>query len=130
MNFMEKTIDKIMMVSFVCGAFMVGYTVQVVHTLLSSSWGTYARLMDSDLVTYGNPIVFGLAFFIYVNFSKKVKNWAKDVIVEVSKVVWPSRKDTMAMTLVVCFFMLLSGIVLGVFDFFSSQVIQFIIEMS
>ncbi len=30
----------------------------------------------------------------------------------------------------VCFFMILSGIILGLFDFFSSQVIQFIIELS
>ncbi len=127
---MEKTINKIMMVSFVCGAFLVGYTAQVINTILSSSWGTYARLTSSDFMTYGTPIIFGLIFFIYVNFSKKTRNWAKDVIVEVSKVVWPSRKDTTAMTIVVCFFMILSGIVLGIFDFFSSQVIQFIIEMS
>ena len=109
---------------------MVGYTVQVFNTLLSSSWGAYARLTGSDIVTYGAPIIFGLVFFIYVNLSKKIRDWAKDVIAEVSKVVWPSRKDTTAMTIVVCFFMILSGIVLGIFDFFSSQVIQFIIEIS
>ena len=127
---MEKTINKIMMVAFVCGAFMVGYTVQVFNTLLSTAWGSYARLVEPDLISYGMPIFFGLVFFIYVNFSKKIKEWAKDVVVEVSKVVWPSRKDTMAMTFVVCFFMILSGILLGFFDFLSSQVIQFIIEMS
>ncbi len=109
---------------------MVGYTAQVFNTLLSSSWGVYARLTSSDFATYGTPIIFGLIFFLYVSFSKKIKSWATDVIVEVSKVVWPSRKDTTAMTIVVCFFMILSGIVLGIFDFFSSQVIQFIIEMS
>lgn len=127
---MEKAINKIMMVSFVCGAFLVGYMVQVMNTLLSSSWGAYARLTDSDFITHGAPVILGFLFFLYVNFSKSVKNWAQEVIVEVSKVVWISKKDTTALTIFVCFFMILSGIILGLFDFFSSQVIQFIIEMS
>lgn len=127
---MEKTINKIMMVGFVCAGFMLGYTVQVLNTLLSSSWGTYARLVDSELVTHGAPVALGVLFFFYLSFSKKTRTWAQEVIVEVSKVVWPSQKDTTSMTIVVCFFMLLTGVILGLFDFFSSQVIQFIIEMS
>jgi preprotein translocase subunit SecE len=127
---MEKTINKIMMVSFVCAAFLVGYTVQVLNTLLSSSWGAYARVTGSDLITHGAPVFFGLAFFFYVSFSKNIRSWAQEVVVEVSKVVWPSQKDTTAMTIVVCFFMILTGVILGLFDFFSSQVIQFIIEIS
>ena len=109
---------------------MVGYIAQVLNTLLSSSWGVYARLTGSDFITYGAPIIFGLVFFIYVSFSKKTKTWTREVIVEVSKVVWPSRRDTTSMTIVVCFLMILSGILLGIFDFFSGQVIQLIIDMS
>ncbi len=127
---MEKLIGKIMFVSFVCGAFLVGYTVQVLNTLLSSSFGAYARVMDTDLITNLLPVGCGVAFLIYMYSSKKVKTWAQEVIVEVSKVVWPSKKDTTAMTIFVCIFMLLSGVLLGLFDFFSSQVIQFIIELS
>ncbi len=127
---MEKTINKIMMVSFVLAAFLVGYAVQVTNTILSSSWGAYARLTGSDLATHGAPVFFGVLFFIYVSFSKNIKSWAQEVIVEVSKVVWPSQKDTTAMTIFVCFFMLFTGILLGIFDFFSSQVIQFILELS
>jgi len=127
---MEKTVQKIMMVSFVAAAFLVGYTVQVVNTILSSVSGTFARITDSDLATHGAPVVMGVLFFAYLSFSPKVKAWAQDVIVEVSKVVWPSQKDTTAMTIFVCFFMLVSGVILGIFDYISSQVIQFIIELS
>jgi preprotein translocase subunit SecE len=127
---MEKSISKIMFVSFVVGAFMVGYTVQVLNTLFSSSFGAYARAMDSELMNNLLPVGLGLVFLIYVYSSKKVKAWAQEVIVEVSKVVWPSKKDTTAMTIFVCIFMLLSGVLLGLFDFFSSKVIRFIIEFS
>jgi preprotein translocase subunit SecE len=127
---MEKTINKIMMVSFVCGAFLVGYTVQVLNTLLASSWGAYARLTDSEIVSNLLPIAAGLLFFIYLVSSKKVRQWSQEVIVEISKVVWPSKKETTALTVFVCIFMIFTGILLGIFDYFSSQVIQAIIEMS
>ncbi len=127
---MEKTINKIMMVGFVCGAFLVGYTVQVLNTLLSSSWGTYARVTDSELITYGAPVVVGFVFFLYVSFNKNIRDWAQEVIVEVSKVVWPSQKDTTAMTIFVCIFMILSGILLGMFDWVSGELIKFIISNS
>lgn len=127
---MEKTIQKVMMVGFVSGAFLVGYAVHVISTLLASSWGTYARLANSELVSNGLPVVFGFAFFAFVMASKTVKSWAQEVVVEVSKVVWPSQKDTTAMTIFVCFFMIISGLILGFFDYISSQVIQFIIELS
>ena len=126
---MEKTVNKIMMVSFVAGAFLCGYVVNVMVALLSNSWGTFARLTDAPSVRHGAPIVVAALFFIYVSFSKKVRTWAHEVIMEVSKVVWPSRKETTAMTIVVCFFMIMTGIILGIFDMISSQVIQFIIEM-
>lgn len=127
---MEKTISKIMFVSFIGGAFLVGYTAQVLNTLLSSSFGGYARVMDSDLINNLLPVGLGVVFLLYVYSSKKVKEWAQEVIVEVSKVVWPSKKDTTAMTIFVCIFMILSGVLLGLFDFFSSKVIRFIIELS
>ena len=100
---MEKSVGKIMMVGFVTGAFLVGYVARVLITLLSSSWGTFARLTDSELVRHGAPITLGVAFFIYASFSKDIKKWAHEVIGEISKIVWPTRKDTTAMTIVVCF---------------------------
>lgn len=128
---MEKSINKIMMVSFVCAGFLLAYTVQVFNTILSSSWGTYARLINNNnFVSHGAPVAIGVLFFFYLSFSKNVRTWAKEVIVEVSKVVWPTKKDTTAMTIFVCFFMIISGILLGLFDFFSSQVIQAILEWS
>lgn len=127
---MEKLINKIMLVSFICAGFLMAYTVQVLNTLLASSWGTFARMTDNQLMKHGAPIGAGLLFFAYLTISPKVRTWAHEVIVEVSKVVWPTKKDTTAMTIFVCFFMILSGILLGLFDFFSSQVIQFILEWS
>lgn len=124
---MEKTINKIMMVSFVLAACFLGYTVHVLNTLLSSSWTLYARLVDSEVISNLLPVIFGVLFFGYLNFSKSIKVWANEVIVEISKVVWPSQKDTTAMTIFVCFFMILSGVLLGIFDLVSGKIIRMII---
>ena len=43
---------------------------------------------------------------------------------EVRKVVWPSRKDTVAMTTVCCVMVVLSGVAFGLFDFVASQLIK------
>ena len=126
---MEKMISKIMFVSFVAGAFLVGYSVQVFNTLISSSFGAYARVMDSNLMNNLLPVGLGIIFLIYVYSSKKIKTWAQEVIVEVSKVVWPSRKDTTAMTIFVCIFMIMTGIILGLFDLLSSKVIRLILDI-
>lgn len=127
---MEKTINKIMMVSFVCGAAFVGYTVQVMSALLSNSWPVYARLTDSEVVANLIPVVVAISVFVYFFASKNIRTWANEVIVEVSKVVWPSKKDTTAMTIFVCFFMIMSGILLGIFDLISGRLIKLIIELS
>ena len=75
------------------------------------------------------PVGVGILFLIFLYSSKNIKTWANEVIVEISKVVWPSKKDTTAMTVFVCIFMIMSGILLGVFDYFSGKIIRFIIEI-
>jgi len=42
---------------------------------------------------------------------------------ELKKIVWPSRKDTVAMTIVVIMMVLISGVVFAVFDGLSSYMI-------
>lgn len=127
---MEKTISKVMFVSFVGGAVLVGYSAQVLNTLFANWSGAYRSVMGAELTNNLVPVALGLVFLIFAYSSKSVKNWAHEVIVEVSKVVWPSKKDTTAMTIFVCIFMILSGVLLGVFDYFSGMVIRQIIEWS
>ena len=63
---------------------------------------------------------------------QKFKNYYNVVTYDLKSDLCNSTFEKVAkqLTIFVCFFMILSGIILGLFDFFSSQVIQFIIEMS
>jgi preprotein translocase subunit SecE len=125
---MEKSYNKIITVSFVIAAILCGYVVSVLIKVLSA-WGTFARISHSQWVAHGVPVAFGVAFFLYMILSPKIRGWAGDVALEVSKIVWPSVKDTRALTIVVCFIVLIAAVIFWVFDIISSQLIEFILSL-
>ncbi len=125
---MEKSYNKIIAVSFVTAAFLSGYVASVLIKVLSA-WGTFARVAYHPLVAHGVPIAVGLLVFFYMIFTPKIRIWAGEVALEISKVVWPSVKDTRALTLVVCIIVLISALIFWVFDLVSSQLIEFILSI-
>lgn len=125
---MEKSYNKIIAVSFVMAAFLCGYVTSVLIKVLSA-WGTFARVAYSPWVVHGVPVTVGLLFFFYMIFTPKIRNWAGEVALEISKVVWPSIKDTRALTLVVCIIVLISALIFWVFDIVSSRLIEFILNI-
>ena len=117
-----------MMVSFVGCAFILAAIFRTIMEVLASTLGSFAIFYDQDLVRHGIPAVAGFALFIYMLVNPGVKTWAGEVIAEVAKVVWPSKKDTTAMTVLVTIIIIVSGFMLGVFDFFSRNLINLIVD--
>jgi len=58
---------------------------------------------------------------------EKVKQFLKEVKSELKKVVWPTRKDTIASTSVVVILVLIIALFLGLVDFGLSRVIRIIL---
>ena len=125
---MEKSFNKIITVSFLLTAAISGYVVSVLIKVLGA-WGTFARVSHNPVVQHGVPVAVGVAVFLYMVLTPKVRGWAGEVVLEISKVVWPSVKDTRALTIVVCFIVLLAAIIFWVFDIVSSQLIEFILSI-
>ncbi len=126
---MDKTYNKLITVSFVIAAFLVGWMVSVLMKILSNTWGVFARLAGDPKVLHGTPVVIALAFFVYLIASKSTKAWAGDVVAEIGKVVWPSIKDTKALTIVVSFIILISAVIFWIFDMISSKLVEFILGL-
>jgi preprotein translocase subunit SecE len=61
--------------------------------------------------------------------NPKIRSWATDVTLEISKIVWPSVKDTRSLTIVVCVIIFISALILSVFDVVSGNVIDFILDL-
>ena len=50
-----------------------------------------------------------------------------EVMVELSRVAWPTQKDTSSATLVVMIMVIVSGMILGLLDYFWIQLIKWIL---
>ncbi len=123
---MENSNAKILTLSFALAGAIGGLVLHMLIKAFSAAFGIVARLADSDLVRHGLPVFVGLAIFVALQFNSKVKAWADEVVVEVKKVVWPSRKDTTAMTIVVLIMVAISSVIISGFDFASGMFLKWI----
>jgi len=124
----DKSNKKIMTVAFVVIGVVAAMVVDVLLDSLAATFGAVARFRSMDIVAHGLPVASGLVTFAYLQLNPKVLVWADEVVVEVRKVVWPSRRDTSAMTIVTCVMLLISGAFLGMFDFVSRNLIKMFIN--
>ena len=120
---------KIMTMSFVAVAAIAGITMSVLLTTAAATWGGVAKLFDQDWFRHGVPVLVAIVTFSCLQFNSKVTAYTDEVITEIKKVVWPSRPETTAMTVVVCVMLMISGLLLGVFDMFSSYIVKYIINI-
>jgi preprotein translocase subunit SecE len=128
---MENNNGKIVTVSFMIAGALVGIVIMsLMGPLSAATSGSLARTLSSDYVRHGVPVAIAILLFLSLQFNRTVAEWADEVVAEIKKVVWPSRKDTSNMTIVVCIMLLISGLVLGVLDFASGTFIDWVLHLN
>lgn len=126
---MEKqTVRKIGTFSFLSAAVIAYVVVNVLFRSLAGAFGFVQRWYGIDVISHGLPLVAAASVFFVLQFNPSILSWAEEVIIEVSKVVWPSRRDTFAMAIVVCVFVAIACFLLVVIDFIARHLIQMIIN--
>ena len=120
--------NKIMTLAFVACGFIAAIVTTVLLETLASASGFFARYYSQDWLKHGGAVVLGVVTFASLQFNKKVLIYCDEAVTELRKVVWPSKKDTAAMTLVTCIMLIVSGVILGVFDMVSSNLVQMIVN--
>ena len=120
----EKKHQSLINFGFVLAGVLVAYIASVLFETLAATFGAVQRLRSNDILQQGLPVGLGILTFLILFLNPKVQAWAEEVITEVGKVVWPSRKDTTAMTMVCCAMCVFAGVGFGIFDFFASQLIK------
>lgn len=119
---MENTNSKIITLSFALAGLIVGMTSHMLLKAFAGAFGVVARYSDSDIVRHGFPVSVGLILFFVLQFHPRIKAWAEEVVIEVRKVVWPTRKDTTVSTVFVVVMVLISSVIITVFDFTSGYI--------
>lgn len=120
----EKTNQSIVNAAIVAAGFLAFFITSLVFEALAGAFGSVARFHSQETIKHGLPVAVGFAAFLVLFLNKKVHVFLDEAVTEVRKVVWPSRKDTTAMTIVCCVMVVLAGIGFGVFDLLASKLIQ------
>jgi len=125
----QNTNSKIVTISFMMAAILIGIVMFVfIESTAAVATGSLGRFAANELVRHGVPVAFGIVAFFILQFNKGTLAWADDVVSELRKIVWPSRKDTVAMTVMVCVMLLISGIVLGLYDVIGGTLIDWLLH--
>jgi preprotein translocase SecE subunit len=127
----NTTSNKVLTVSFMLAGILIGVFVSVMMDTMSAiATGGFGRFVSQDWVRHGLPVLIGIAAYIGLQWNKSVVTWAEEAAAELSKVVWPSYKETSSMTIVVCAMLLLSGLFLGILDVVSGTMIDWILHQN
>ena len=105
--------------------------------LIKSTDAIWTLLADTvDVIPEPNATIIavgaGLVAFIAAVVayrSQKVHTFVVEVCVELSKVTWPTRKETWSQTIIVIIVSIIAAIILGVFDAVWSQITDLIYDV-
>jgi len=77
-------------------------------------WGYFAKPQDVYVDAIGIVVGIGIAVAAWRNKNTFTK--ASEIIMELKKVTWPTRKETSAATIVVIVTVIIAAMILGLFD--------------
>jgi preprotein translocase subunit SecE len=119
---------KIITVSFVAVGLLVGFTVHLLLQFLAQNFSLIARVESNELLSNGIPVVLGALTFLALQLNRHTVDFTDGVVTELKKVVWPSRKDTGLMTVVVVITLIIAGVVVGMYDAVAAYLISWFVK--
>ncbi len=125
----KQALKKIRSVSFLVTGIVAWVTVSVLFKALAGSFGVIQRFYGNEAIAHGLPILVGVAVFLYLQLSEKTNVLAEEVILEVSKVNWPARKDVVGMTIVVIVMVFIASFLLLGVDTVAREIVKLLVEV-
>ena len=124
---MENQQQKWVTVSFVAVSVLLAFLVFSLGQKLSGAYDLEARFKSVELVVQGLSVLVGLVLFFFLNRNESVNQFMTEVVVELSRVSWPSQKETRASTILVVIMVVISGLFLGLMDYLWTVVLKWLI---
>jgi preprotein translocase subunit SecE len=111
---------KYVHVMFFSGALVIGWLfVRIVETVWTSLNLTFAAVPSPSnwiVMLLGGGSSIGLTIYLWRH--PRVNHLAVEIVNELSKVTWPTRKELSASTVVVIVISIIASVIIGLFDFF------------
>jgi preprotein translocase SecE subunit len=124
---MESQYQKWVNLSYLALAALVGYIVFALGFKAVGAWDLEARVRNVELVVRGvSVLAAGLLFFILWK-NQKSNQFMNEVMTELARVTFPTPKETMNATVVVIVMVLVSGMILGLFDYLCTVLLKWVV---
>ena len=124
---MENQHQKWVNLSYLAVAILFGYLVFSLTGKLVGAYDLETRIRSIDLFMRVGSVVAGALLFIGLYRNEKANEFMNEVVSELSKVAWPTEKETSSATMIVIVMVVISGIVLGLLDYFWVQILKWIL---
>jgi preprotein translocase subunit SecE len=126
----QSTLDRWVYGSFLAGSALLGYVMWAAATYLTGFYDLETSIARIDLVLQGFGIGVAAVSMLVLSFNESAFGYMEEVVSEVSKMTWPSPKDTHGATFVVMLMVLVIGLILGFFDFVFSGFMEWILKLA
>jgi len=127
MELMENQYQKWVNLSYLALAAVVGYLVFAFAFKLVGAYDLEARFKSAELVVRGASFLLGALTFFVLFRSEQANQFMNEVMVELSRVSWPTQKETSSATFIVIVMVLISGVVLGLLDYFWTALLKWVL---
>jgi preprotein translocase subunit SecE len=124
---MESQHQKWVNVSYLVLAILLGYIVFSVSGKAVAAYDLEAQFKSIDLILRGLSTLAGALLFLGLYRSDRANQFMNEVVVELSRVTWPTQKDTASATMIVIVMVVISGMVLGLLDYFWTQIMKWVL---
>ena len=113
---MESQHQKWVNLSYLALAAVVGYIIFALSAKMIGAYDLESRVRNIDLIVrIGSVAISALLFFLLYR-NDQTNQFMNEVMVELSRVTWPTQKETMSATFVVVIMVVISGVILGLLD--------------
>ncbi|MGK5089134.1 preprotein translocase subunit SecE [Bdellovibrionota bacterium FG-2] len=124
---MENQFQKWVNLSYLAVAVLLGYIVFELSAKLVGMYDFEARVRNIDLIIRITSVVMGGVLFFMLYKNEQVNQFMNEVMVELSRVTWPTQKETSSATLVVIVMVIISGFILGFLDYFWTLLLKWVL---
>jgi preprotein translocase SecE subunit len=124
---MESNYQKWVNLSYLAVAILLGYLVFSLAAKVVGIYDLETRVRNVELIIRGLSMVAAGILFLVLYRNQQANQFMNEVMVELSRVTWPTQKETINGTIVVIIMVIFSGLVLGLLDYLWTTLLKWIL---
>lgn len=124
---MENQQQKWVTLSYLAVAALLSFVALQLGQKLVGAYDLEARVRNVEMILRVVSMLAGAILFFVLYRSEQATQFVSEVVVELSRVTWPTQKETSSATILVIIMVLISGIFLGFLDYVWTVLLKWII---